>query len=216
MSFNKSLKTTWNLFNIAPKKFAHLSLILAPTFTAFGAFFFLALFIPTGIAVLISVALLIGMISIMVSTSEDEDRLVERYLDPPNQKEYTPPVDINRPREITPDYYQGAGEWIAPGHLDSFLFIETVREMDPHVRALPDKYVYSLVKHDYVINTYASRTNRDAIKFVPEGTPNSYPVTHIHVPYDHYVHAGYPYPAPVTPPPYLLEDTASHAIIKTD
>ena len=214
MSLNKSLHTTWNLFNIAPKRFAHTSMILAPTLITVGSFFFLAMIIPVGFAVLISAVLFIVTISVMVSTSEEEDQLVQRYLDPPSQREYIPPVDLStRPKEIHPDYYQGAGEWIAPGHVDHFLFVETVRELDPYVRALPDRYIYSLVKYGYIINTYSHRTNRDAIKFVSEDTPNSYPVTHIHVPYDHYVHTRYPYPAPVVDPPSILEDTGSHEII---
>lgn len=174
----KSLKQTWNLLSLDSKHPAssHASMVAAPLVIAVGVVIFVNSFLNIIIALVFGALAFISVVYAMGWSTRKEQEMIERRLD---TKHLYP--------AHTPNYYEGAGKWIAFGHMNKKEFAKKVRQADPKLKYLDDKQLIAMVSHAYMIDAYSTRNSTPALKYASPRTKGAYPVTHIKMPYDYYV-----------------------------
>lgn len=211
-SIKRYFKSTWWAFSATEQKslLPRLLLFIVPTTISVGVFLSFIVFLPVIPSLVLGLAAFVVFFYIMIESDDDLDRFVDNYLSDEDimdeAKFYTPDEGLIGD-DISPRFYQGRGSWVAVGHIDPVHFLEILKILDNFIGTIDDSYLIPMIKHQYALNTYAPRTKRDAIKFVEEGTPNSYPVTTFAGSYDLYIREGAEYPNnfPVTPSPFLFD-----------
>lgn len=213
VSFKRSFKTTWWIFEVTSHKtavFLRILLLLIPALLGCGIVLTLSVFLPVIPSILFGAVAFITSLTLMLRTSEEQENVVNQYLSDEfyidKALEYTPDIYLSEFIEdnVHPRFYQGAGAWIAGGHVSPSNFLEIIRVYDPYVDSLSDEDLMPLVQHIYLINTFSPRTRRDAVKMVPQDTPEAYPATVLVPPYDNYLPPGAEFPinAPIVPSPF--------------
>lgn len=174
----KSLKLTWNLLSLDSKHpfSSHVSMVAAPLIIAVGVVIFANSFLHIILALVLGALAFISVIYVMSWTTGREQEMIERRLD----TTHLYPAHV-------PNYYEGAGKWIAFGHMDKKEFAKKVRKADPKLKYLDDKQLIAMVSHSYMIDAYSTRNSTPALKYASSKTKGAYPVTHIKMPYDYYV-----------------------------
>lgn len=220
VSFKRSLKTTWWIFEITTTKHKHRTavilraiLLLVPVLLGAGTTLALYTILPLLPALFFGAVSFIVSLTLMLQTDEEQEKIVNQYLSDESyidqSIEYTPDIYLSEFIEdnVHPRFYQGVGAWIAGGHVAPEQFLSVIRVFDPYVDALADEDLLSLVQHLYLINTFAPRTRQDAVRIVPPEVPDSYPATILMPPYDNYVRLGgeFPIDAPITPSPFSFD-----------
>mgnify|MGYP003599119069 CR=1 FL=1 len=209
-SLARALKTTWWIFSATNQRslLPRILLILIPIVISVGAYFTLVTLMPVIPAVVLAIFALFLFFYLMIINNDEQDGVVDRFLSDEDILEKSPIYEPD-PNLLTfigddihPKFYQGRGSWIATGHIEPQKFIDIIKILDPFVDTIDDQELLKLVHHRYVVNTYAPRPKRDALKYVPEGTPESYPVTTFSGGYELYT---YPEDFPVIPSPFLFD-----------
>lgn len=214
MTTKNALRTTWRIFDATSSKSAarasKLAFVLAPVFLGIGLFLIIMDYIPTFPALLLSVGVQILVTYLMVSTTtEQEERLVDKFV----HDDYVPEFDLldtdaiknlALSKDFKPYFYQGAGEWVAVGHVSPLSFIDTLQTLDPYLATISDTILLASVEYTHVVNTYSPRNDKAALRFTSPQTRNAYPVTRLRPPHDLYVRTQDPFPlsAPLVRPPH--------------
>lgn len=173
-----------------------------------GLGFFITLFHVASLfmAILVGViiTLLIGFV--MTRTTPEAERRVEHYLSEDlyidSSEQYHPSTSLIPETQIKPVFYQGVGEWMAPGHVPIKEFITTIQTLDTFVDSIEYRQLEDLVEYSYAVNTYSPRRKMPALKLTDQTEPESYPLTRLRAPYDNYVSNG-EYPINMPPSPSL-------------
>lgn len=195
-SIKKALKTTWWIFNAANSKASRVYqwlLLIVPPLAGAGVTLSFLNFVTIIPALLFGIATFIVFLVTMLRTNESQELAVENYLTDQTyidkSIEFVPDPNLTAflQDDIKPKYYQGAGAWIANGHINPERFIAILKILDPHVDTIDDSDLLNSVEHIYLLNTYAPRTKREAIKIVARDDPDSYPATILTPPYDNYI-----------------------------
>lgn len=213
----KSVKTNWWLFTANKESktsvlINRIILLATPPIIGIGIalalYHTMALFplIPSIIAGLLA-SFLVGYY--MVRTSPETEKQVHTFLSEEDLINlgsiYQPSQIISDPNTIQPSFYQGVGEWMAPGHVPIKEFIQSIKAVDRFVDSVEYEILEDTVEYSYAVNTYSPRTKSPAIRISNHMEPESYPITRLKAPYDNYVtDKGFPTnlpPIPALPSP---------------
>ena len=204
MSFKRALRATWWIFDVTSHRTSYIMrtlLLLIPVLLGVGITLSFLNFLPILPSILFGVVGFIVFLTLMLQTSPEQERIVDRYLSDEDfidkSVEYIPSPELTHfvGDTVRPRFYQGAGAWIAEGHIPPKKFLDSIRIFDTYVDSIADEDLIPLVEHVHLVNTYAPRPRRDAIKIVESDAPNSYPATILMPPYDNYVPEGGTYPS---------------------
>lgn len=202
-SFKRALRTTWWIFDVTSHRTSiilRILLLLIPVLLGVGVTLSFLNFLSLIPSLAFGVVAFIVFLTLMLQTSPEQERIVEQYLSDESyidkSIEYTPDVNLSQfiEDDVRPRFYQGAGAWIASGHIDPEKFLDVIRVFDPYVDSIADEELIPLVEHVHLVNTFAPRPRRDAVKIVDSDAPNSYPATILMPPYDNYVPQGGTFP----------------------
>lgn len=208
-TLKRSIRTNWWIYSANKESktsvlFNRILLLATPPLVGFGIFLALFHLIPVfpllpSLVAGITTSILIGYY--MVRSSPEIDEHVDAFLNEEDlinlTHKYNPTPS---PSKVQPAFYQGVGEWMAPGHVPIKEFIESIQSVDQFVDSIEYPILEDSVEYSYAVNTFSPRRKTPALRITSKKEEDSYPITRLKAPYDNYVtQKGYPKNSPPVP-----------------